>query len=91
MVTYAVPVQTINADSVGLKVLVLFPSISSAPVQEIMNEPVPLFLNSVNQLSPRVAAAGSIAVPAPLLQTRVCALSVVANVEVDVIAAEGWL
>ena len=89
--TYAVPVQTINADSVGLNVLVELPSISSAPVQEIMNEPVPLFLNNVNQLLPRVAAAGSIAVPAPPPHTLVCALSVVANVEVDVIAADGWL
>ena len=89
MVTYAVPVQTINADSVGLNVFELLPSINSAPVQEIMNEPVPLFLNSVNQLLPNVAAAGSIAVPAPPLHTLVWALSVAANVEVDVIAAEG--
>ena len=89
--TYAVPVQIINADSEGLNVLVDIPSINSAPVQDIVKDPVPLFLNNVNQLLPRVAAAGSVAVPAPPLHTLVCALSVAANVEVDVIAADGWL
>jgi hypothetical protein len=50
-----------------------------------------LFLNRVNQLFPSVDAAGRVAEPEPLDQTRVWARSALANVAPDAIAADGWL
>ena len=70
-----VPVQMIKADSLGLNVLDAEPSIVLEPEHETVNEPVPLFFNKINQLSPVATAEGKIAVPAPPDHNLVNALS----------------